>query len=279
MNRIDATFKKLKAARHKAFIPYIMAGDPSPEKTRGTVLLLEKCGADIVELGVPFTDPLADGPTIQRAAERALQAGVTLRTVIDIVRDLRKDTRIPLVLMTYYNPIFKYGEEQFVRDAVDAGVDGVIIPDLPPDEAGGLLRLSKRAGLAIVFLLAPTSTAERVKKVAKATRGFLYYVSMTGITGGKILLDSSIRNSIDMIRNITDKPIAVGFGIATPEEARSVSEFADAVIVGSAIVKRLHASPESLESYIIQLRSAIDNNQELAGGSQESPEAINGKNR
>jgi tryptophan synthase alpha chain len=279
MNRIDATFKKLKAARHKAFIPYIMAGDPSPEETRGTVLLLEKCGADIVELGVPFTDPLADGPTIQRAAERALQAGVTLSTVIGIVRDLRKDTQIPLLLMTYYNPIFKYGEEQFVRDAVDAGVDGVIIPDLPPDEAGGLLRLSKLAGLATVFLLAPTSTGERVKKVAKATRGFLYYVSMTGITGGKILLDESIRNSIDMIRNITDKPIAVGFGIATPEEARSVSEFADAVIVGSAIVKRLHESPESLESYVTQLRRAITNNQELAGDSHESAEALNGKNR
>ncbi|HAM50961.1 MAG TPA: tryptophan synthase subunit alpha [Nitrospiraceae bacterium] len=279
MNRIDETFRRLKADRKKALIPYIMAGDPSPEETRSTVLLLERCGADIVELGVPFTDPLADGPIIQRAAERALRAGVTLRAVIGIVRELRKDTHIPLLLMTYYNPVFKYGDERFVRDAVEAGVDGVIIPDLPPDEADSLIQLSRSAGLATVFLLAPTSTGERVKKVVKASRGFLYYVSMTGITGTRLLFDESIRESIRMIRKITDKPVAVGFGIATPDEARTVSEFADAVIVGSAIVKRLHESPENLQPYIIELRNAINNKQESAVDSHMSTKAINGKDR
>jgi tryptophan synthase alpha chain len=277
MNRIEETFRRLRANRKKALIPYIMAGDPSLEKTRSTVLLLERCGADIVELGVPFTDPLADGPIIQRAAERALHAGVTLGAVIGIVRDLRKDTLIPLLLMTYYNPIFKYGDERFVRDAVEAGVDGVIIPDLPPDEADSLIRLSRSAGLSTVFLLAPTSTGDRVKKVVKASRGFLYYVSMTGTTGKRLLFDESIRNSIHMIRKITDKPIAVGFGIATPDEARTVAEFADAVIVGSAIVKRLHESPDNLEPYIIELRNAINDNQESVVNGQKSIKAANGK--
>ncbi|MEK7267420.1 MAG: tryptophan synthase subunit alpha, partial [Nitrospirota bacterium] len=217
MNRIEKVFKKLKAQNKKAFIPYIMAGDPSIERTKEIVLMFEECGADIVEIGVPFTDPLADGPTIQRAAERALKNGVTLKKVIALVRDLRQKTKIPLVLMTYYNPVFKYGEERFIADAKDAGVDGVIIPDLPPDEAGEFTRLAKNAAIASIFLLAPTSTEERIKKVARASTGFIYYVSITGITGAQLLLDGSIEKSINGIRRITDKPVAVGFGVSTPD--------------------------------------------------------------
>ena len=257
MNRIEKVFKTLKGKERKAFIPYIMAGDPSLEKTEEVVSLLERCGADIIELGVPFTDPLADGPTIQRAAERALKGGVTLRRVLHLVNDLRRRTAIPLVLMTYYNPVFRYGEERFVRDAVDAGVDGVIIPDLPPDEAGGLLDLSKKAGLATIFLLAPTSTNDRVRKVAKASRGFIYYVSITGITGSRISLDSFLKESVQGIQRQSRKPVAVGFGVSNPEEAKAVSAFADGVIVGSAVVKKLRESPEGLEAFVRELRGAI----------------------
>ena len=258
MNRIEKVFKKLKAQNKKAFIPYIMAGDPSIEKTKEIVLMFEECGADIVELGVPFTDPLADGPTIQRAAERALKNGVTLKKVIALVKDLRQKTKIPLVLMTYYNPVFKYGEERFIADAKDAGVDGVIIPDLPPDEAGEFTRLAKNAAIASIFLLAPTSTEDRIKKVARASTGFIYYVSITGITGAQLLLDGSIEKSINGIRRITDKPVAVGFGVSTPDEAKAVAGVSDGVIIGSAIVKKAQLSLEKeLRDFLLTLREAI----------------------
>lgn len=258
MNRIEKTFKKLKSQNKKAFIPYIMAGDPSIERTKKIVLILEECGADIIELGVPFTDPLADGPTIQRASERALRAGVTLKNVIALVKDLRMETGIPIVLMTYYNPVFKYGEGRFVGDAKDAGVDGVIIPDLPPDEAGELISLSKKAGIATIFLLAPTSTGDRIKKVARASTGFIYYVSITGITGAQLLLDGSIEKSINNIHKVTDKPVAVGFGVSTPDEARAVSDISDGVIVGSAIVRKIQEdSDEGLRDFLLKLREAI----------------------
>lgn len=258
MNKIEKTFKKLKAQNKKAFIPYIMAGDPSLEKTEKIVRMFEECGADIVELGVPFSDPLADGPTIQRASERALKNGVTLKKVIAFVKDLRSKSQVPLVLMTYYNPVFKYGEENFIADAKDAGVDGVIIPDLPPDEAEGFIKLAKKAGLSAIFLLAPTSTDERVKKVAGASTGFIYYVSITGITGAQLLLDGSVEKSINGIRRITGKPVAVGFGISTPDEAASIAGIADGVIVGSAIVKK---ASENLNgefgNFLLRLREAI----------------------
>ena len=258
MNRIEKLFKKLKAQNKKAFIPYVMAGDPSIEKTKEIVLMFEECGADIVELGVPFTDPLADGPTIQRAAERALKNGVTLKKVIAIVKDLRQKTKIPLVLMTYYNPVFKYSEERFIADAKDAGVDGVIIPDLPPDEAGEFIRLAKNAAIASIFLLAPTSTEDRIKKVASSSTGFIYYVSITGITGAQLLLDGSIEKSINGIRRITDKPVAVGFGVSTPDEAKAVAVISDGVIIGSAIVKKAQVSlDKELSDFVLKLREAI----------------------
>ena len=257
MSMIEEKFRKLKARGKKAFIPYIMVGYPSLEDTKNVLILFEECGADVVELGVPFTDPLADGPIIQRASEMALLQGITLRKVIAFVRVLRQSIRVPLVLMTYYNPVFKYGEEAFVKDAKDAGVDGLIIPDLPPDEAGNLIQYAKTESLDTIFLLAPTSNAERIKKVAKASRGFIYYVSVTGITGSRLLLDGSLEIFISGIRKYTDKPIAVGFGVSSPEEASSVSKVSDGVIVGSAIVKRLHESPDDLRGYLISLREAI----------------------
>lgn len=256
-SRISLKFRKLKPEGGKAFIPYIMAGDPSLEKTKEVVLLFEECGADIVELGVPFSDPLADGPTIQRAAERALQNGVTLRKVISFVREMRQLTQIPLVLMTYYNPVFKYGLEAFVADAVDAGVDGVIIPDLPPDEADDLMKLSRKSGLDTIFLLAPTSTEERIKKVARSASGFIYYVSITGITGSGLLLDGSMETLLSNIRKHTEKPIAVGFGVSKPREAGEVAHLADGVIIGSAIIKKYREEPDRLRDYLLSLRDAI----------------------
>jgi tryptophan synthase alpha chain len=255
--RISLKFRKLKPEGGKAFIPYIMAGDPSLEKTKEVVLLFEECGADIVELGVPFSDPLADGPTIQRAAERALQNGVTLRKVVSFVREMRQLTQIPLVLMTYYNPVFKYGLEAFVADAVDAGVDGVIIPDLPPDEADELMKLSRKSGLDTIFLLAPTSTEERIKKVARSASGFIYYVSITGITGSGLLLDGSMETLLSNIRKHTEKPIAVGFGVSKPREAGEVAHVADGVIIGSAIIKKYCEDPDRMRDYLLSLREAI----------------------
>ena len=257
MTRISEKFKRLSAKGGTAFIPYVMAGDPSLDKTVEMVRELEESGADIIELGVPFSDPLADGPTIQRASERALRNSVTLRKVISLVRDLRQSTQVPLVLMTYFNPVFKYGIEDFIGNARVAGVDGVIIPDLPPDEAEDFIKLSRRASLDTIFLLAPTSTEERIRKVTKASSGFIYYVSMTGITGANLSLDGSMESLISAIRKFTDKPVAVGFGVSTPGEASAVSRVADGVIVGSAIVKRLHETPDELKDYLASLRAAI----------------------
>lgn len=256
-SKITNVFKTLKTENKKAFIPYIMAGDPDLDTTMEQVLMLENCGADIIELGVPFSDPLADGPTIQRAAERALKAGVALRKIIPFVKNLRQHTQIPIILMTYYNPIFKYGEEKFIKDAVNAGVDGVIIPDLPPDEASDLIDLSRKSNLDTIFLVAPTSTEKRVKKIIAASSGFIYYVSITGITGSKLVLHETFKEHLTLIRSLTTKPVAVGFGVSTPEEAYKVSRLADGVIIGSAIVKMLYEHPASAKDFIKKLREAI----------------------
>jgi len=260
-SRISVLFGSLRKQGKKAFIPYIMAGDPDTAATLKYVLLLEQCGADIIELGVPFSDPLADGPTIQKAATRAIKSGTTLRKVIALVREIRLHTKIPLILMTYYNPVFKYGEDAFIRDAVEAGVDGIIVPDLPPDEAGEIIRLSKHGSagkrLDTIFLVAPTSTPARIKKITSASSGFVYYVSMTGITGAKLALDENIVTHLNQVKQATDKPVAVGFGIATPEQARVIAGIADGVIVGSAIVRIFNESPEKAETFIRGLREAI----------------------
>jgi len=234
-----------------------MAGDPSLEKTKELFLMLEQCGADIIELGVPFSDPLADGPTIQRAAERALKNNVTLKKVVSFVKDIRNVSLTPVILMTYFNPIYKYGISEFISDAATAGVDGIIIPDLPPEEADEIIKLSRKTNIDTIFLLAPTSTENRIKIVASASTGFIYYVSITGITGSNILFDGSMENQINAIRKYTDTPIAVGFGVSGPEDAREVAKMADGVIIGSAIVKKIHEEPATAKEFIKKLREAI----------------------
>ncbi|MCX7912967.1 MAG: tryptophan synthase subunit alpha [Thermodesulfovibrionales bacterium] len=263
MSRIDKTFKKLKKENKKAFIPYIMAGDPSLEKTLENVKLLEECGADIIELGIPFSDPLADGPIIQRAAERALKAGVTLKRVIPFIKELRTYSQIPIVVMTYYNPIFKYGEENFIKQIADVGVDGLIIPDLPFDEAYQIISLCRKVNLDTIFLIAPTSTIKRVKRISSISKGFIYYISITGITGSKLSLDERFNEHMHLIRSLSSKPVAIGFGVSTAEEAHSVSKLADGVIIGSAIVKALKERPEEAKGFILGLSKAIKGEEEI----------------
>lgn len=257
LNRIEATFKGLKSENKKAFIPYIMAGDTDLEKTTEHAMLLTECGADIIELGVPFSDPIADGPTIQRAAERALKAGVTLKKIIPFVKKLRHRTQVPIVLMTYYNPVFKYGEDAFIKDSVDAGIDGVIIPDLPPEEGESFIKMSRDANFSAIFLIAPTSTKERIKRIVSSSSGFVYYVSLTGITGSRLALEETFKSHIASVKKSTDTPIAVGFGVSTPEDAKRVSQIADGVIVGSAIVKKFYEHPAGAKEFIKKLREAI----------------------
>ena len=237
MNRIDKKFKELKGRGKKAFIAYITAGDPDLPMTRKIVLALEGSGADIIELGIPFSDPVADGPTIQAASQRALAGKVSLKKIFAMVKSLRRATRIPLVFMTYYNPVFKFGPAQFFRACRETGVDGVIIPDLSVEEAGEAAALGRENGIATIFLIAPTSLRPRIKEIAAKSRGFIYYVSLTGVTGARKALPPEILSNVKMIKSLTGKPVAVGFGISNAEQARSVARAADGVIVGSAIVK------------------------------------------
>lgn len=237
-NRLEETFTRLRSAGEKALIPYLMAGDPSLQDTEELVLALEKAGADIIELGVPFSDPIADGPVIQKAAERALAAGTSLKRILATVTALRRRTQIPLVLMAYYNSIQAFGEEAFCRAALEAGVDGLIVPDMPPEEADQLC-VAAQAGPDIVFLVAPTSTPARRALVARRSRGFIYYVSLTGITGAKLAALSEIQSNVAKIRRLTQTPVAVGFGVATADDAAQVAAVADGVIVGTAIVRHI----------------------------------------
>lgn len=256
MSRITHKFHQLKKQGRKALIPYIMAGDPTLTATGKFVVDLERSGADIIELGVPFSDPLADGPTIQRASERSLKHGTTLHKVIGLVREIRKRSEIPIVLMTYYNPVFRYGPESFIKRAVSAGIDGVIIPDLIPDEAADFISLARKHKLDTVFLLAPTSTRQRIKKVVASSSGFVYFVSITGITGANLSIGKQMKDTLRTLRGMTRKPVAIGFGISRPEEASSVSKLADGVIIGSAIVKRI-AQRRNISDFVKRIRKAI----------------------
>lgn len=239
VNRIDRTFKKLEAERSKAFIAYITAGDPNLAVTGKLVLELERSGADIIELGIPFSDPIADGPTIQAASYRALKRGASLAKIFRLVDKIRKGTEIPLVFMTYYNPILKYGLPRFFASCKKAGVDGVIVPDLPVEESGELVRLGKKTGVRTIFLAAPTSTKDRIKDIVKCSSGFVYYVSSTGVTGTRRNLPEDMVKKVRLIRSMTAKPVAVGFGVSNARQAAAVSKIADGVIVGSAIVKMI----------------------------------------
>lgn len=239
MSRLAETFKKLGKIREKALVTFITAGDPDLETTAEMIRELEKAGADIIELGIPFSDPMADGPTIQLSSERALSGGTTLPKILDMVRTVRKTSQIPLVLMGYYNPVYFYGNERFVTDAVEAGVDGVILVDLPPEEADaeGFSDLARKAGLDCIFLLTPTSDDNRIAKVVKKGRGFLYYVSVTGVTGARKDISATLAAELEKIRNATAMPLVVGFGISDPSQAATMAALGDGVVVGSALVK------------------------------------------
>ena len=239
-NRIQQTFEDLQNKGDKALIPYIMAGDPSLDVTKSLVLTLAESGADLIELGVPFSDPIADGPVIQQAAERALQSGTTLTKILLMVQSLRTQTTIPLIFMAYYNTILAMGLENFCAEAVSVGVDGLIVPDLPPEESDTLYHATIEAGGPIViFLLAPTSTLQRQKEVMKRTHGFIYYVSLTGITGAQLTNLIQVKKNVQTIKKKSHKPVAVGFGISTPQQAQDVARFADGVIIGSALVRTI----------------------------------------
>lgn len=239
MSRLLDTFSGLKQRGQTGFIAYITAGDPNLETTRELVLELDRCGVDIVELGVPFSDPIADGLVNQVSAQRALKNQVSLSDILDLVEGIRLETEIPLVLFSYYNPIHCYGLERFVDQAANVGVDGALMTDLPPEEGQDYKRLMDEKGLDTIFLLAPTSRDSRIRLISSYSTGFVYYISRTGVTGERDRLADSVQPMVEKIRTYTCKPIAVGFGISAPEHVIEISRYADAVVVGSAIVRRI----------------------------------------
>src|SRR5579862_2826695 len=234
MSRISRLFDRLRAERRPALIAYITAGDPAPAVTPEIVAALERGGADLIELGVPFSDPIADGPVIQRGSDRALKAGTSLTTVLDIAAQIRKQSEIPLLLFTYMNPVLRYGLEPLARDAVAKGIDGCLLTDLSVEEAEPYIQVMRAAGLDTVFLGAPTSSRRRLELVAKYSTGFVYLVSRTGVTGERTSLSASVGPLVSAMRAVTKLPLAVGFGISTAEQVRSVGALADGVVVGSA---------------------------------------------
>jgi len=241
--RIDARFVELKKQGRSAFITFVMAGDPDPATSLAIVKALPKAGSDIIEIGMPFTDPMADGPAIQAAGQRALKAGMTLKKTLSMVREFRKtDDSTPLVLMGYYNPIYIYGVEKFLVDAKSAGVDGLIVVDLPPEEDSELCLPAMGAGLNFIRLATPTTDDKRLPAVLANTSGFVYYVSITGITGSAIADSAAVGQAVARIKRHTKLPVCVGFGIRTPEAARAIASSADGAVVGSALVEALRNS-------------------------------------
>jgi len=259
--RIQALFQ---TARRKALIAYITAGDPSPDRTPSLVAALERGGVDLVELGVPFSDPIADGPVIQRGAARALKAGTNVRKVLDVARRIREHSQIPLLLFTYLNPVLRYGLDALARDAKAAGIDGCLLTDLSVEEAAPYVSAMRAGDLDTVFLAAPTSTPERLKLVADYSTGFVYLVSRTGVTGERATLSDSLGPLVTAMRGLTKLPLAAGFGISTAEQAAAVAKVADGVVVGSAFVRLIEegqndpALEARLEAFARELRQGID---------------------
>jgi tryptophan synthase alpha chain len=254
LNRIEAKFKELQNNKKKAFMPYICAGDPTLDLSRKLLLTLEKAGADLIEFGIPFSDPVADGPTIQKASERSLYHGTSLDQILNLVSDLRSETDIPITLMGYYNPIFQMGVEGFCQRAMEVGADGVIIVDLPPEEAEALLEAVSDCDLATIFLVAPTSTSNRIVRIAKLSKGFIYCVLVTGVTGVRNVISDEVRSMVTEIRKHTGKPICVGFGVSTPDQAKRVAQIADGVIVGSAIVKVIEENLDDESAMLLNVK-------------------------
>jgi len=244
MTRIGARFEQLRREGRKAFVAFLTAGDPSPDRTVAAALELQSAGVDVLELGVPFSDPLADGPVIQRASERALGRGVTLAGVLDMVRRIRERSPLPLLLFSYLNPLLRLGLPRLAREAREAGLDGVLVTDLPPEEACEWLGIARGEGLDTVFLASPTSPGERLRRVAEASRGFVYAVSRTGVTGERDALSADAGPLVERLRALTREPVVLGFGISTPEQVAAASAAADGVVVGSALVRFLEEHPD-----------------------------------
>jgi len=263
MSRITQTLEALRQRGEKALITFLTAGDPDLATSEQVVHALIEAGVDLIELGVPFSDPMADGPTIQTASERALAAGATLQGVLKLVAGVRQHSNVPIVLMGYFNPVFHYGVAAFARDAAAAGVDGLLLVDLPPEEAGELQPHLKAAGINLITLLAPTTPPGRMELLAGKAEGFLYYVSMTGVTGTQQVDATAIAASVADVRQRCSVPVAVGFGVSSPEDARAVAAFADAVVVGSALVKvieKFGRSPQLLDevqTFVRALKSGV----------------------
>ncbi len=256
--RIDARFAKLKAEGRAGFVPYVMTGDPSRDEALEILKGLPAAGADLIELGLAFSDPMAEGPPIQRAALRGLKAGMTLRGTLDLVADFRKgDQDTPLILMGYLNPVESYGYEVFARDAAEAGVDGIIVVDCPPEEAAPLLAALKAADLSLIRLATPTSDDERLKVIAEGTSGFVYYVSVAGVTGVKEAVAADVAPAVERVRRAANLPVAVGFGVKTPERAAEIARVADAVVAGSVFVDEVAVALEANEPAVPRVLARV----------------------
>jgi tryptophan synthase alpha chain len=260
MTRIGHLFETLARERHKGLIAYLTAGDPSPDRTPALVEALVRGGADLIELGVPFSDPIADGPVIQAAGERALKAGTTLRRVLEVAAEIRAKSEVPLLLFTYLNPVVRYGLERLARDAAAAGIDGCLLTDASVEEAGEYVAAMHGHGLDTVFLAAPTSTERRLKLVAQYSTGFVYLVSRTGVTGERESLSAAVTPLVEAVRAVTNLPLAVGFGISKPEHVAELGRQVEAVVVGSAIVRLIERNSDNasleiqLESFVRELK-------------------------
>ncbi|MTJ47164.1 tryptophan synthase subunit alpha [Dolichospermum sp. UHCC 0259] len=265
MTAISRCFENLRRNQECALIPFITAGDPDLETTARALQVLDNSGADMIELGVPYSDPLADGPVIQAAATRALERGTTLEHVLEMLKGISPSLRSPIILFTYYNPILHRGIDKFLGQIQDAGVAGLVVPDLPLEESAGLIKPAAEMEIDLTLLVAPTSSPERIEAIARASQGFIYLVSVTGVTGMRTQMQTRVGDLLQQIRNVTDKPIGVGFGISEPEQARQVKAWgADAAIVGSAMVKRLaEGTPEqgldAIAQFCQSLKTAIKN--------------------
>lgn len=261
-NRITRTFDGLREKGEKALITFITAGDPDLQTTKELIFTLERAGADIIELGIPFSDPMADGPTIQASSERAIKAGTHLSDVLALVKEVREKSEVPIVLFGYYNPVFKFGLKRFARDVHAAGADGVLIVDLPAEEAGELKDELDREGVDLIFLLTPTSTEERIRLISGRASGFLYYISVTGVTGARKGLSGKVHSYVKRVKRFTNLPVGVGFGISSPEQAKEACRHADGVIVGSAIVNLIaKGGPDILKevgAFVSGLKKGIE---------------------
>jgi tryptophan synthase alpha chain len=263
MSRIKKVFAELKKRGEAALIPFITAGDPDLETTLKILRALDAGGADCIELGIPFSDPTADGPTIQRSSERALKRPVSLPAVFRLLRKFRQSSQVPVVLFGYFNPLFRFGLERFAHQAAASGADGVLCVDLPPEESGELKSWTDAVGLDLIFLLSPMSGADRIELVGRASRGFVYYVSVTGVTGARRSFDDTLRVQVARVRRATALPVGVGFGISTPQQAAWIAGFADAAVVGSALVERIEKTKGNTQKakeagvFVAQLKQAL----------------------